>query len=170
MQREMSGGKELLELRYFSQVAPKEERTAEELRDAYFTLFQTRLDAELKRGTTLFGPQKDDFAVYIDRKNARVFGSQGQQRSAVLALKLAEAAVLEQVTGEQPVILLDDVMSELDGDRRDYLLNRVEDRQIFLTCCDPSAFSALEKGARFSVAGGIVTAAEQTLESGKAEG
>ncbi len=137
VQREMSGGKELLELRYFSQVAPKEERTAEELRDAYFTLFQTRLDAELKRGTTLFGPQKDDFAVYIDRKNARVFGSQGQQRSAVLALKLAEGELSRRLTGEYPVFLLDDILSELDAGRRGYILSHLAGRQVILTGCEP---------------------------------
>ncbi len=136
-QQEMSGGKELLELRYFSQISPKEGQTAEKMRDAYFALFQTRLDAEFKRGTTLFGPQKDDFAVFINRKNARTFGSQGQQRSAVLALKLAEGELSRRLTGEYPVFLLDDILSELDAGRREYVLSHLDGRQVILTGCEP---------------------------------
>ena len=85
------------------------------------------------------------------RAPARAYGSQGQQRSLVLALKLAEADVLEQEGGEAPVILLDDVMSELDAGRQHYLLNRLDGRQVFLTCCEPGAVKRLEEGALFEV-------------------
>ena len=78
----------------------------------------------------------------MDGVSARAYGSQGQQRSLVLALKLAEADVLEQEGGEAPVILLDDVMSEL---------NRLDGRQVFLTCCEPGAVKRLEEGALFEV-------------------
>ena len=87
----------------------------------------------------------------VDGVSARAYGSQGQQRSLVLALKLAEADVLEQEGGEAPVILLDDVMSELDAGRQHYLLNRLDGRQVFLTCCEPGAVKRLEEGALFEV-------------------
>ena len=74
----------------------------------------------------------------------------------VLALKLAEASVLEQVMGEAPVVLLDDVMSEFDAGRQGYLLNHLEGRQIFITCCDPESLRLLEKGRVFLVEDGVV--------------
>ena len=87
----------------------------------------------------------------IDGLSARTFGSQGQQRSIVLALKLAEADILYRKTGERPVILLDDVMSELDMSRRDYLLNHLDGRQVFITCCDPETVRLMETGRGFYV-------------------
>ena len=92
----------------------------------------------------------------IDRLSARNLGSQGQQRSAVLALKLAEASILREVTGEQPVALLDDVMSELDVSRQDYILNHIHGWQVFITCCDPSAVLRMTGGKVFRVRGGHV--------------
>ena len=105
------------------------------------------------------GPHRDDLDIRIDGLSARTYGSQGQQRGIVLALKLAEADVLFAATGERPVILLDDVMSELDTSRRDYLLNHIEGRQVFLTCCDPETVRLMGKGKRFSVSGGKIQAA-----------
>ena len=137
IQKEMSSGTETLELKYLSQIGAKEGQTAEELRDAYRTLLETRLETEIRRGTALFGPQKDDFAVLINRKNARLFGSQGQQRSAVLALKLAEGELSRRLTGEYPVFLLDDILSELDAGRRGYILSHLSGRQVVLTGCEP---------------------------------
>ena len=75
----------------------------------------------------------------------------------MLALKLAEASVLREVTGEQPVALLDDVMSELDLSRQDYILNHIHGWQVFLTCCDPSAVMRLTAGRAFHVEAGRVT-------------
>ena len=92
----------------------------------------------------------------IDGLSARTFGSQGQQRSIVLALKLAEADILYRKTGERPVILLDDVMSELDMSRRDYLLNHLDGRQVFITCCDPETVRLMETGRGFYVEKGTV--------------
>jgi DNA replication and repair protein RecF len=83
------------------------------------------LPEDLRRGTTSVGPHRDDLLVLLDGQEARSYGSQGQQRTAVVSLKLAEAALLEGRTGERPVLLLDDVLSELDGERRAALLNQV---------------------------------------------
>lgn len=95
---------------------------------------------DIRAGFCTVGPHREDFETYINEKSARVYGSQGQQRSAVLCLKLAEAACANEVTGEHPVMLLDDVLSELDEKRQGYLLNRMQGKQTFVTTCDISAF------------------------------
>ena len=104
---------------------------------------------DVASGHTGVGPHRDDLEITIDSQSARAFGSQGQKRSAVLALKLAEAEVLRRRTGEKPVIFLDDVMSELDSGRQDYLLNHLENCQVFITCCEPDAVKRLRAGKRF---------------------
>lgn len=121
--------------------------------DFYKALCDGR-DSDIKAGFTQRGPQRDDLEIYIGGKSARNFGSQGQKRSAVLALKLAEAKLLSDVLGEQPVALLDDVMSELDTHRQSYLLNRLEGWQVFITCCDPATLRLLDKGSVFEMAAG----------------
>lgn len=113
--------------------------------------------ADLAAGFTTAGPHRADLLVQIRGLSARSYGSQGQQRSAVLALKLAEASVLREVTGEQPVALLDDVMSELDLSRQDYILNHIHDWQVFITCCDPGAVRRLDGGRAFRMQDGILT-------------
>lgn len=75
----------------------------------------------------------------------------------MLALKLAEASLLYRLLGERPVVLLDDVMSELDQSRQDYLLNHIEGWQVFITCCDPDTVGRLEGGAVFQVEGGVIS-------------
>ena len=109
---------------------------------------------DICRGTTSVGPHRDDLEILINGNLARRYGSQGQKRSAVLALKLAEASILQQSTGEQPVILLDDIMSELDTSRQDYILNRIEGRQVFITCCEPSHVMRLKAGNTYNIAAG----------------
>lgn len=94
---------------------------------------------DLLTGHTGVGPHRDDIGVLIDGRDARAYGSQGQKRSAVIALKLAEAEILTQESGETPVIFLDDVLSELDGDRQSFLLQKLDGFQVFLTCCEPPA-------------------------------
>lgn len=103
---------------------------------------------DIYQGYTGVGPHRDDLSVMINGKNARNFGSQGQQRSAVLAMKLAEASVLKYENGEQPVILLDDVLSELDSKRQDYLLNELSEKQVFITCCESEIMAKLKEGKK----------------------
>lgn len=95
-----------------------EELERDELRDLFLDRLEELRDEELRRGVTLVGPQRDDVAFTIRGRDARTFGSQGQQRSVVLAWKMAEVAIAREVLGEQPLLLLDDVMSELDERRR----------------------------------------------------
>ena len=103
---------------------------------------------------SLTGPHRDDIEININGVSARSFGSQGQKRSAAIALKLAEAEVIKKFTGENPVILLDDVMSELDTSRQDYILNHIRDRQVFITCCDPGSILRMSEGKTFNVING----------------
>ena len=98
----------------------------------------------------------DDIRLLLNDKEARLYGSQGQQRSAVLALKLAEASLLQEVTGAPPVAFLDDVMSELDVSRQDYILNHIEGWQVFITCCEPSPALRATAGQVFSVKQGVI--------------
>lgn len=91
---------------------------------------------ELLKATTLVGPQRDDYAVKINGNDSRIFASQGQQRSAVLSLKLSEIDIMYNETGEYPILLLDDVMSELDNSRQKYLLECLENVQTFVTSTD----------------------------------
>lgn len=116
-------------------------------------LKEARKEDVLLRSTSV-GPHRDDVEILINNVSARAFGSQGQQRSCALALKLGESEIIKKITGETPVALLDDVMSELDEKRQDYVLNHIQDRQVFLTCCDPSQVLRLCGGKSFLVKGG----------------
>lgn len=103
---------------------------------------------------TVIGPHRDDMEILINGKSARNFGSQGQQRSCVLALKLAEASLLREMTEDEPLALLDDVMSELDISRQDYILNHIKNWQVFITCCDANTVLRLKKGKTFHIQNG----------------
>ena len=129
------------------------------VRDLYLleleNIKKARKEDVLYRSTTI-GPHRDDIEILINGVSARSFGSQGQQRSCALALKLGESEIIKQITGETPVALLDDVMSELDEKRQDYVLNHINDRQVFLTCCDPSQVLRLCGGKSFMINGGEI--------------
>ena len=143
---------------YRSTVFPEEAiRYTDEAISRYEEALKESRREDQQVGSTSVGVHRDDIEITINGVNARQFGSQGQQRSCVLALKLAESELLHHVTGETPVILLDDVMSELDPERQDYILNHLEDQQVFITCCDPSNPLRLKSGSIFEVKDGQVT-------------
>jgi DNA replication and repair protein RecF len=106
--------------------------------------------------TTSIGPHRDDLNIKINNISARNFGSQGQKRSCALALKLSEAEVINEITGIKPVMLLDDVLSELDKCRQNYILNHIKNSQVFITCCDKSNFEDLKNGKVFYVENGNI--------------
>ena len=106
--------------------------------------------------TTSVGPHRDDLDFKINGISARTFGSQGQQRSIAIALKLAEAKNLQDLTGEEPVVIFDDVMSELDKSRQAFILNHIKGKQVFITCPDPDNISGLIDGRVFTVDGGKI--------------
>ncbi len=125
------------------------EQTKEEIASLLLERTVKNRSEDLRFGTTSAGPHRDDLEILINGRSVRAFGSQGQQRSAVLALKLAESRCIGEILGERPIILLDDVMSELDQSRREYLLNHLTGSQIFITCCDKGYFSQLQEGRTF---------------------
>lgn len=153
----ISKDKEKLELKYISTVSAEYGDSVEEIEKKFAEKLRLNRQNEISYGVTLSGPHRDDIEVIINGKNARIFASQGQQRSAVLSLKLAEAAVLREKMGEDPVILLDDVLSELDNGRQDYLLNELSGCQVFITCCEKSNKEQLRQGKVFYIDKGTVT-------------
>ena len=150
----MSAGREKFFAEYKTTVLDESEHaessmsTADWAQKFYDALQKTR-NYDFEHGSTSVGPHRDDIEVTLDDMPVRSFGSQGQQRSCILSLKLGEAKLLGEAMGEPPLILLDDVMSELDSIRRDYILNSIGESQIFLTCCDKELFSGLEDGKVF---------------------
>ena len=127
----------------------QEGQTQREISSLLLDKMMQNRSEDLRSGSTGIGPHRDDLEISINGRSVRSFGSQGQQRSSVLALKLAESRCIGDILGERPVILLDDVMSELDQNRREYLLNHLIGSQIFITCCDKGYFSRLEGGRVF---------------------
>lgn len=127
----------------------QEGQTQREISSLLLEKMMQNRSEDLRSGSTGIGPHRDDLEISINGRSVRSFGSQGQQRSSVLALKLAESRCIGDILGERPVILLDDVMSELDQNRREYLLNHLTGSQIFITCCDKRYFSRLEGGRVF---------------------
>ena len=112
--------------------------------------------AEIASHTCLSGPHKDDLELTIGGKPAKSFGSQGQVRTCALSLKLAERDMFFEDSGEYPVLLLDDVLSELDAKRQDFVLNRIENGQVLITCCEPEKLAQVEGGRLFAVENGTV--------------
>lgn len=108
-------------------------------------------DMDKKNRSTTCGIHRDDLDIFINSIPVKTFGSQGQQRSCVITLKLAEAGLLKKIMRENPVMLLDDVMSELDEKRQDYILNHLSGMQVFITCCDISSVKKLKDGQVFNI-------------------
>ncbi len=111
---------------------------------------------DMRTGVTSVGPHRDNLEFMINGVDARLYGSQGQNRSVALALKLAEAEILYRKTGERAIALLDDVMSELDPSRQNYILNHIKNWQVFITCCDPSNIENLNSGKIYEMKNGVL--------------
>ncbi len=154
---DISSESELFGMKYISQTR-KNYSDEKFTKNAFLELYEKNLEAEIKNGITLTGPHRDDLYFYVGKKDeildeeekyqnspesifdryttARAFGSRGQQRSVVLSLKLAQGELFYNKCGEYPVFLLDDVFSELDERRRNYILSQNKGKQIIITCCD----------------------------------
>jgi DNA replication and repair protein RecF len=151
----ISSGKETLDIGYI-QSFKSEAGNEKEIQAEMISVLEKNRQTDIRRQITCAGPHKDDILFDINGLNGRSYGSQGQQRSCALALKLGEAAVLRESSGEQPVALLDDVMSELDSSRQRFLLDYLEGWQVFITCCDPSILSRVNTGKIFEVKAGQI--------------
>ncbi len=141
-----SGGAEKFSLQYrtvstvtdpFAPVCTLEGQLQEHLQSHY--------RAELESSSCLTGPHKDDFDVSLSGISLKAFGSQGQVRTAAISLKLAQRELMKKESGEYPILLLDDVLSELDPGRQDFVLNQIGEGQVFITCCEPGRFTNLGK-------------------------
>ncbi|MBO5754481.1 MAG: DNA replication/repair protein RecF [Clostridia bacterium] len=148
LMEKLSGGKEIMTLSYDSNIKENgDDRAAVEER--YRHLFSAHVDRETAAGNTLFGIHRDELTVLVGGKPLKDFGSQGQQRSAVLSLKMAEGAVSRDICGDSPVYLFDDVLSELDEDRRAFLLSGMKGCQFIVTGCEKSVLGAYGDGVHF---------------------
>ena len=146
IKKEFSGGSEALTLAY---------QTVSTVTDPFAsqqTLFEQLMEhqkrherAELDSGQCLSGPHKDDFETAIGGRSVKSYGSQGQTRTASISLKLAERELMRRDTGEEPLLLLDDVLSELDAKRQDFVLNQIRSGQVLITCCETDRLTELGK-------------------------
>lgn len=149
---DFSGGRETIELTYDT-VSTVSNPLAQprELLPQLLDHQERRRQAELDSRQCLSGPHKDDLAVTIGGQLAKTYASQGQTRTAALSLKLAQREIFQEETGEWPVLLLDDVLSELDSKRQAFVLNRIRGGQVFITCCEEEKLEGLEGGRAFHI-------------------
>ncbi len=146
---ELSDGSERLTMEYISSIFKTESINFDninELYKQYLAALEKNLEAEMKLHYTLSGVHRDDVNFFINGMAARDFASQGQVRSIALALKLSEAEIIRRKNKTDPVIILDDILSELDCVRRDFVIHNIEKSQVFITCCNIDDLSSLSGG------------------------
>lgn len=148
----ITNGNENLDLYYQSTVFENFDgrlNNTEELEAEYAEKLKASAESDMRAGFTTVGVHRDDIGAYINGLSVRDFGSQGQARSTALTMKLAHAEILKAEQGEYPVMLLDDVLSELDEKRRRFILNNIEDMQVIITCCDEKSVTDMASGKIF---------------------
>lgn len=152
---DISNGREKMKIMYVNSL--KEEGTNNvEWSEILYKNLSKNHERDIARQATSYGPHKDDLEIYLDDMNVRNYGSQGQQRSCALSLKIGEATLLKNISGEQPVALMDDVMSELDENRQKYLMKFFDGWQVFVTCCDPSHKNKINSDKVFEICDGKI--------------
>jgi DNA replication and repair protein RecF len=132
--QEITGGKEEIDVVYESNVELKED--AEIQREEFRKKLLRSRENDLRRKQTTSGPHKDDLKIFIGDMDIKTFGSQGQQKTAALSMKLAELKIIKDETGEDAIILMDDVLSELDRERQNFLLSAFRENQIFVSAAE----------------------------------
>ena len=154
---EFSGGTETLTLRYKT-VGGMETggKKPEQILPDLLEHQRAHRQAELRSGLCLSGAHKDDIEIEIGSASARKYASQGQTRTAAVSIKLAERDIHFEDKGEYPVLLLDDVLSELDAKRRGFIMGRIKNGQVFITCCDDTAAAETKNGAVIRVENGKI--------------
>lgn len=153
-------GNETLSVRYRSNIFKNSEipeQPTREMQQYYYEQLEKSIDDDIRLGFTAKGAVRDDFSCKIGGLSVREFGSQGQQKSTALVLKLAQAAVFCEQKDETPIILLDDVMGELDAKRQELVYHIIENMQIFLTTCQPEALSGTPDACKiYTMSGGML--------------
>ncbi|MBQ7153294.1 MAG: DNA replication/repair protein RecF [Clostridia bacterium] len=136
--QDMTGSAEKPDLHYVGSAHLEEDEYEDEekVEKAYLKLFNENHEKEIRAGATLWGIHKDDIEIRLNGKEARFYASQGQQRSLALAMKMAEGEICRKDCGEYPVFLFDDVLSELDSKRREYLIREMKEKQVIMTTCE----------------------------------
>ncbi|UFT99430.1 DNA replication/repair protein RecF [Radiobacillus kanasensis] len=155
----ISRGLENLEIRYQCSVDVSESHNKEKISSIFSEKFKEVESREVERGNTLIGPHRDDLAFYVNEKDVQTYGSQGQQRTTALSLKLAEIELIHSEVGEYPILLLDDVLSELDDYRQSHLLDTIQGKvQTFVstTNVDGINHATLNKAEIFRVEDGKI--------------
>lgn len=152
----LSGGKEKLRLHYEPNIEIDEKTEEKEIEEVFLEMLLSSRDDDIRNRSTSKGPHKDDIKISANNIDLRRFGSQGQQRTAALSLKLSEIKIIEEEKNIKPVLLLDDVLSELDSDRQKYLITSLGDNQMFITTTDimTGVIKDLEKGKIFKIRDG----------------
>ena len=157
---QLTEGTEKLEMEYFSSIFKTNSinfSDVNKLFDEYVSELANNLQSEMKLRYTLAGVHRDDVNFYINGMAARDFASQGQTRSAALALKLSEAEIIRRKNKTCPVVILDDILSELDSVRRNFVINNIDKSQVFITCCNINDLSALKDGKAWTTENGSFT-------------
>ena len=155
--RDFSGNAESLHLKY--QTVSSVEDAAASAEDIYYRICdhqEKHRAAELDSGLCLTGIHKDDICIDINRNSARSYASQGQTRTAALSIKLAEREIMLEETGEYPILLLDDVLSELDAKRQSFVLNRIAGGQTLITCCEDESITERTGGHVITIKNGTI--------------
>lgn len=125
-------------------------------KEEIYNYLQERERREIEAASALYGIQRDDFEIFINDREAKLYGSQGQQRTAALSMKIAQSEYIKDIKGEYPVLLLDDIMSELDINRRMYLSERIKDKQVLITSTDTDLINKDTKTKLFYIENGSV--------------
>lgn len=149
---EMTGGRDSVDYEYLYSIGPVKYMYNYEAQYLY-TIF-TNSEREKAAKVSLYGAHRDDFEIRLPIGSAKIFASQGQQRSIALAMKLAEGEICREETGEYPVFLFDDVLSELDRQRKNYVLENLSGKQVIVTSCDEADFSDCGSAKRIYVENG----------------
>ncbi len=126
---DITNNKEEIEIKYNSTIP-----NTENIQETFLEKLRNNFQKDSERGITFVGPHRDDFNIYINHMDVKVFGSQGQQRTSVLTIKFAILNIIKEILGDYPVLLLDDVLSELDVNRKTYILNSIKNIQTIITC------------------------------------
>ncbi len=124
--------------------------------ETLYNYFEERTPREVEMASTQYGIQRDDIEIFVNDREAKLFGSQGQQRTAALSMKIAQADYIKEIKGEYPVLLLDDIMSELDINRRMYLSERIKDKQVLITSTDTDLIDKTTDTRLFRIENGMV--------------
>ena len=145
----LTKGSENLKIIYVPSIESSNMCDLKEIENSFQKKLAASYNREIQKCTTLYGPQRDDYDILLNQMSTKQYGSQGQQRTSVLSMKLSEIDIMKEVTGENPVLLLDDVLSELDAKRQEYLFENIKEIQTFITCTDKNLYGKEKKHAKY---------------------